>query len=57
MQFLQLGLIFIILISIVIVVFKFLGFLIPVLLWLLGFVIIGAIVAVFVMIFYNMMKK
>ncbi len=57
MQFLQLGLIFIILISVVVIIFKFIAFLIPIFIWLIGFIFIVGIITIFAMLFYNMIKK
>ncbi|WP_285819032.1 hypothetical protein [Helicobacter bilis] len=57
MQFLQLGLIFVILICLTIIIFKILGFVLPLILWLMGIVCVGAIIALFGVLFYNLMKK
>lgn len=57
MQFLQLGLIFVVLICLTIIIFKILGFVLPLILWLMGVVCVGAIIALFGVLFYNLMKK
>ncbi|EMZ39243.1 MAG: hypothetical protein SPJ83_01800 [Helicobacter sp.] len=57
MQFLQLGLIFVVLICLTIIIFKILGFVLPLILWLMGIVCVGAIIALFGVLFYNLMKK
>ncbi|MCI5786863.1 hypothetical protein [Helicobacter trogontum] len=57
MQFLQLGLIFVVLICLTIVIFKVLSFILPIVLWLIGIVCLGAIIALFGVLFYNLMKK
>lgn len=57
MQFLQLGLIFVVLICLTIIIFKILGFVLPLILWLMGIVCVGAIIALFGVLFYNLIKK
>ncbi len=57
MQFLQLGLIFVVLIFLTILIFKLLGFLLPIILWLIGLAFIGGIIAIFALLFYNLLKK
>ncbi|EQM94733.1 MULTISPECIES: hypothetical protein [Helicobacter] len=57
MQFLQLGLIFVVLICLTIIIFKILGFVLPLILWLMGIVCVGAIIALFGVLFYNLMQK
>ncbi|WP_281650593.1 hypothetical protein [Helicobacter bilis] len=57
MQFLQLGLIFVVLICLTIIIFKILGFVLPLILWLMGIVCVGAIIALFGVLFYNLTKK
>ena len=51
MQYVQLGLVFIILVAIVWIVIKLLGFLIPIVLWLIGFIVIAGLVVAFTHIF------
>ncbi len=57
MQYVQLGLVFIILVAIVWIVIKLLGFLIPIVLWLIGFIVIAGLVVAFTLIFFNKIKK
>ncbi|MWV62731.1 hypothetical protein DCO58_02610 [Helicobacter saguini] len=53
MPILQLFIIFVVLISITYFVLKLLGYVIPVLLWLVGFIVIVALICAFTAIFYT----
>lgn len=56
MQFLQLSLIFVVLICLTIIVFKIIGFLLPLILCLIEIIFIGAIIVLFGTLFYNLLK-
>lgn len=53
MQIFQLCLIFILLVGLTYFVIKILGILIPFALWLVGFIVIAALIAIFTALFYN----
>lgn len=53
MPILQLFIIFIVLVSLTYFVLKLLGYIIPVALWIVGFVIIAALIVVFTALFYS----
>lgn len=57
MQFLQLGLIFVVLICVTIILFKIISFLLPIILWIIGIIFIAGIILLFGVLFFNLLKK